>query len=60
MGDIFGSFRRDTGGAAETCEVQDTRLPVQPSCQEAKEGSRTYWPNAWDPASHSTATPQEG
>lgn len=38
MGDIFGSFRRDTGGAAETCEVQDTHSPVQPSCQEAKEG----------------------
>lgn len=25
MGDIFGPFRLDTGGAAETCEVQDTR-----------------------------------
>lgn len=37
MGDIFGSLCRDAAGAAGTCETRDTCLPVQPSCQEAKE-----------------------
>lgn len=36
-GDIFGSFRRDTGGAAETCEV--LACPAKLSGSEGNAGS---------------------
>lgn len=54
--DIFGSFQARLRRASK--DLRSSRTLASLSGSEG--GSRTCWPNAWDPASHSTATPQEG
>lgn len=64
---LMGAWEIFLGLSGETLEGQ--RRPVKCrtlaslSSQAVRmrgKGSRTYWPNAWDPASHSTVTPHQG